>query len=137
MKGNVAAFISGLLFATGLAIGGMTDPAKILAFLDITGDWDPSMILVMGGAVTVYTVGFRLIVRRPAPVFSPRFVLPAARAVDARLITGAAIFGVGWGLAGLCPGPALTSLATGSAGVIAFVATMLVGLWIPATGGGR
>lgn len=128
MRQNVAAFFSAFIFAIGLGVGGMTDPAKIIAFLDFTGDWDPAMILVMGGAVVVYAVGYRWVLRRPTPLLSRYFRLPDARRPDGRLIVGAALFGVGWGLAGLCPGPAITSLFTGSTGVFAFVISMLVGL---------
>ena len=130
MRRNVAAFVSAFLFALGLGIGGMTQPAKVVGFLDFAGAWDPSLVLVMGGAVVVYGIGYRLVVRRPAPLLSSFFQLPRARRPDGRLIAGAAIFGVGWGLAGLCPGPALASIATGSFGVVVFVGAMLIGIAI-------
>jgi len=123
---GAAAVASGSLFALGLALAGMTRVEKVRGFLDFTGDWDPSLLFVMGGAVAVHAVAWRVVARRARPVFAPRFELPAARAVDARLLGGAALFGVGWGLGGFCPGPAVASLASG-APAAAFVAAMLGG----------
>lgn len=123
----------GLLFAIGLGIAGMTRPDKVLAFLDVTGAWDPSLALVMFGAVAVHLVGFRLVIRRRArPIFGARFELPSPRGVDRRLLAGAALFGVGWGLVGLCPGPALVSIARGSSSILIFVAAMLAGMGLHA-----
>jgi uncharacterized protein len=122
----LVAFAVGVLFAVGLGIAGMTHPSKVLAFLDVTGDWDPSLAFVMGGGVLVNFVVFRLALRRGAPLLAPSFSLPAQTALDVPLLLGAAIFGVGWGIGGFCPGPALVSLAGGTAPVVAFVAAMVV-----------
>lgn len=125
----LVAFVAGLIFAVGLGIAGMTDPQRVLGFLDVTGAWNPSLMLVMVGAILVYLAGYRGIVgRRARPIFGERFALPSARDVDRRLLAGAALFGVGWGLAGLCPGPALVSVVTTSSSILIFVATMLVGM---------
>jgi uncharacterized membrane protein YedE/YeeE len=119
MKRALVAFLSGLVFALGLALAGMTRPSKILAFLDVSGRWDPTLAFVMGGAVTVAAIAFRL---RPQKT--------SAAGIDRRLLTGAALFGLGWGLTGLCPGPAVTSLATGHAGAFVFAAAMIAGMAI-------
>ena len=124
------AFLSGLLFALGLGVGGMTKPAKVLAFLDVAGNWDPSLALVMAGAIAVYAPASRWALRRSAPLCAARFQVPTRRDLDAPLIVGAALFGAGWGLAGYCPGPALVSLASGASGVVLFVAAMLAGMGI-------
>jgi uncharacterized membrane protein YedE/YeeE len=105
----------------------MTRPSKVIGFLDLFGRWDASLALVMGSAVCVGLVAFRLILRRPAPLLASRFILPAARGVDNGLLPGAGLFGVGWGLSGLCPGPALAALVTGAPGFLIFVATMAAG----------
>jgi uncharacterized membrane protein YedE/YeeE len=124
--------IAGLLFGAGLTVSQMVDPAKVQGFLDFAGiadgTWDPSLAFVMAGALVVTALGYRLALRRPAPLMAPRFALPTRKDVDARLVTGAAIFGVGWGLAGYCPGPAVASLAFGNAEALAFVVAMLVGM---------
>ena len=125
---HVVAFASGLLFAVGLAVSGMAHPSKVMAFLDVAGDWDPSLAFVMGGGVLVNLLFFRWVLRRGAPLRAPAFSLPAMTAVDARLVVGSAVFGVGWGLGGFCPGPAVLSVVTGAAPVLAFVAAMLVGM---------
>lgn len=127
MMRNLAALASGLLFGLGLAIAQMTDPLKVLGFLDIAGDWDPSLALVLAGAAGFSLVAFRLVTRRGKPVFDMRFHLPMAGRIDAPLIMGSAIFGVGWGLAGYCPGPALAALSGLSLNAILFVAAMLTG----------
>jgi hypothetical protein len=127
---NIAALIAGILFGLGLAVSQMINPAKVLAFLDIFGRWDPSLIMVMAGAVTVTFVGFRVVQSRPAPLFGARFELPTRRDLDRRLIGGAAIFGVGWGLIGFCPGPAIASLAFGLPESIVFVVAMALGAWL-------
>ncbi|KAA0121866.1 YeeE/YedE family protein [Methylobacterium sp. P1-11] len=121
-------FAVGLLFGLGLLVSGMADPAKVLAFLDVTGRWDPSLAFVMAGAVAVSAAGYRLARRRGRPVLAPRLDVPARRDLDARLIAGAAIFGLGWGLAGLCPGPALTILTVAPAEAVTFVAAMVAGM---------
>ncbi|MEF2073075.1 YeeE/YedE family protein [Consotaella aegiceratis] len=123
-------FGGGLLFGVGLIVSGMADPAKVLNFLDLFGHWDPSLAFVMGGAVVVTFVGYRLVWRRRAPVLLEGFDLPAATRIDRRLVIGAALFGVGWGLGGFCPGPALTALSLAAPGTWAFVAAMLVGIWL-------
>jgi uncharacterized membrane protein YedE/YeeE len=126
--GILAQFIAALIFGIGLVISGMANPAKVLNFLDVAGSWDPSLAFVMGGALAVTMIGYRLVLARPKPIFAPDFQLPTRRKIDARLLLGAAIFGVGWGLAGFCPGPALTSLGLGAPGTLAFVPAMLVGM---------
>lgn len=119
----------GLLFGLGLVVSGMSDPAKVLNFLDLFGTWDPSLAFVMGGAVLVALVGYRLVLARQSPIAGGRFHLPAKADVDARVIAGPAIFGVGWGLGGFCPGPALTALGLAATGTLAFVPAMIVGMW--------
>jgi uncharacterized membrane protein YedE/YeeE len=128
----VAQFAIGLVFGLGLVVAGMSDPAKVLNFLDLgaipTGGWDPSLAFVMAGAIAVTFIGFKLVLRRPQPIFGGKFHLPTASDIDARIIAGPAIFGIGWGLAGFCPGPAFTALTTGGSPALIFVATMLVGM---------
>ncbi len=121
----IAPFASGLLFGLGLAVSGMINPAKVLNFLDVAGQWDPSLALVMGAALAVTGIGYRVIFTRAEPLFEPRFQVPANREIDTRLIAGAAIFGAGWGLAGFCPGPALSAASLGIAEVYVFLAAML------------
>lgn len=121
-------FVIGLIFGLGLVIGGMSNPAKVLNFLDVAGIWDPSLAFVLAGAVAVTFVGFRVVLRRPRPIFAEKFHLPAATHLDARIIAGPAMFGIGWGLAGFCPGPAFTALSGGSSAAITFVTTMLIGM---------
>ncbi len=130
MKQNIAALIAGIIFGLGLVVSQMIDPAKVLGFLDIFGRWDPSLSLVMAGALVVAFFGFRLIQSRPAPLFASRFELPTRRDLDSRLIAGAAIFGIGWGLTGFCPGPAIASLAFGIPESVIFVAAMALGAWV-------
>ncbi len=124
----LVALFSGALFGLGLAVSGMVDPAKVIGFLDVAGNWDPTLAFVMGGALLVAIPAFRLISRRPRPVLADDFALPTKKDVDARLLGGAALFGVGWGLAGFCPGPSVTALVTGLAPVFAFVAAMIAGM---------
>lgn len=126
----VTVFLSGVLFALGLGISGMTQPAKIIGFLDIFGAWDPSLVFVMAGAVGVNVVLYRLSVKRLRPLFAPAFTLPPKNTVSASLVTGAALFGIGWGLSGYCPGPALVSSVTGWGSVLAFVGSMLAGMYL-------
>ena len=121
------AFASGVVFGLGLAVSGMANPAKVLAFLDVAGEWDPTLAFVMAGALIVTTPAFHFILRRHRPLFSVKFVLPTLQHVDRRLVLGSALFGVGWGIAGLCPGPAVTDLVTGNASIIMFVAAMIAG----------
>lgn len=124
----VATWLTGLVFGIGIAVSGMMNPAKVLNFFDIAGSWDPSLAFVMGGAVTVTALGYRLVLRRPAPVFARSFALPSARQIDMRLIGGAAIFGIGWGIAGFCPGGALPALGTLTPAVFVFVAALVAGM---------
>jgi uncharacterized membrane protein YedE/YeeE len=127
VQAGVAAAL-GVVFALGLGLAGMTDQAKVMGFLDITGQWDPSLAFVMGGAVLLGLASFAPILRRKLPVLSNYFDLPTATAIDGRLLVGAVLFGIGWGLAGWCPGPALTSLATGRQEVAVFVLCMFIGI---------
>jgi uncharacterized membrane protein YedE/YeeE len=126
----IGAFLFGAVFALGLGLAGMTQPARIIGFLDVTGQWDPTLAVVMGSAVAVSATLFPLILKRQTPVIGDRFVLPQRRAIDARLVTGAALFGVGWGLSGYCPGPAVVSLVTAAPPVLMFVVCMAVGLYV-------
>ena len=128
MAKTVSAFTIGLLFGIGLLVSGMANPAKVLAFLDVTGHWDPSLAFVMAGAVAVSAAGYRVARRRGRPVLAPRLDIPTRRDLDPRLLVGAAVFGLGWGLAGLCPGPALTILSVVPAPAATFVAAMAVGM---------
>lgn len=121
-------FTIGLIFSAGLMLAGMTDPAKVQNFLDLAGQWDASLAFVMAGAIAVTFIGFKLVLKRKAPVFGGQFHLPTRNDADRRLILGSAIFGVGWGLAGLCPGPAIASLGIGSSASLIFVAAMLAGM---------
>lgn len=124
----IVAFVTGLVFALGLALAGMTDPMKVIGFLDVAGAWDPSLAFVMGGAVLVYGLLSRFITRRDAPLLDARFFLPTRRDIDARLVAGAALFGVGWGLGGYCPGPALVSTMSFGTSALVFTAAMLTGM---------
>ena len=128
MKNNVAALVVGIMFAIGLGISGMTRPEKVFGFLDIFGSWDASLIFVMIGAVIVHFIAFRFIVRRKSPLFSPQWHLPTKRKITRPLIAGAFLFGVGWALAGYCPGPALTSLASFQSRPFIFFVSMIVGM---------
>ena len=121
------ALLSGTLFGLGLAVSGMVNPAKVLAFLDVAGAWDPTLAFVMMGALAVTTPAFRYLLKRREPWFADAFALPTKTDLEPRLVLGAALFGIGWGLAGLCPGPAVTALVTGEISVFAFVAAMLAG----------
>lgn len=127
MKRVLAAFLSGSLFGLGLVIARMTDPTVVLGFLDVFGKFDPTLAVVLGGAVTTTVLAFRLVLQRKQPIFAPDFQLPVSRVADAPLLVGAAIFGVGWGLAGYCPGPALAGAAGGVGTALLFVPAMLVG----------
>jgi uncharacterized membrane protein YedE/YeeE len=126
----LVALLSGVLFGTGLAISGMVNPAKVLNFFDVFGTWDPSLAFVMAGALAVTMAGYRLVLRQSSPAFASRFHLPSARQIDARLITGSALFGLGWGLSGFCPGPAIASLTTLSVQPVTFIVAMLVGMFV-------
>jgi uncharacterized membrane protein YedE/YeeE len=120
--------VAGLIFGLGLLISGMANPAKVQNFLDPAGIFDPSLIFVMLGAIVVTFAGYRLVLRRPRPILAERFFLPTLKEIDARVTVGPAIFGIGWGLSGFCPGPAMTSLALLAKGTLVFVPAMLAGI---------
>lgn len=126
----LAFYLVGLIFGVGITISGMANPAKVLNFLDIAGAWDPSLIFVMGGALLTTFIGYRLVFRRPAPLLEDRFQIPTSRIIDARLVGGAAVFGIGWGIAGFCPGGALPALGTARWEVFAFTAAVIAGILI-------
>ncbi|MGM0535023.1 MAG: DUF6691 family protein [Pseudomonadota bacterium] len=123
-------YIAGLLFGLGLGISGMTDPARVLGFLDIAGAWDPTLMFVLGGAVVTNFIGYRLVLKRAAPLFGERFHLPTRQDLDVRLIGGSALFGIGWGLSGYCPGPAFASLGGLTAPLVAMLLAMIVGWFL-------
>lgn len=123
----LTAFLSGAIFAVGLALSGMTLPSKVVGFLDIGGNWDPSLAFVMVGAIAVYGLGYRLVMGRERPVLDQTWHVPTNRKIDPRLLAGSALFGLGWGLGGYCPGPALTAAGTGAGNALLFVASMLAG----------
>jgi uncharacterized membrane protein YedE/YeeE len=129
-RATLAAAVSGAVFGVGLALSTMTDRQVVLGFLDLAGAWNPTLAFVMGGAVAVAVFAFRLVLRRPAPTCADRFRVPTSDAIDAKLLAGAAIFGVGWGLAGFCPGPVLVGAAAGLADAWVFVPAMVAGSWI-------
>ncbi|HEU0029199.1 MAG TPA: DUF6691 family protein [Kofleriaceae bacterium] len=126
---GLAAFV-GALFGAGLVISGMTQPAKVVAFLDPIDGWDPTLAFVMGGAVVVYAVAYQWAKRAARPLLASRFHLPTRNDIDRQLVLGAAIFGVGWGLGGLCPGPGIVAAASGSTSALAFVVAMLAGMFV-------
>ncbi|MGA9520859.1 MAG: DUF6691 family protein [Myxococcaceae bacterium] len=132
MKAILSALGAGVLFSLGLGVGGMTDPANVQGFLDIAGDWDPGLAFVMAGALGTHALLRRFILRRATPVVAPAFPSYPATAsrVDRRLVVGAGVFGVGWGLGGYCPGPSLTSVATGGSPALTFVLSMLGGMFL-------
>lgn len=125
---NASEYLIGVLFGLGLMVSGMTNPAKIIAFLDLAGPWDPSLIFVMGGAVLVGLIAFYLAKKRTESFLGGAMHIPTRRDIDRPLIIGSALFGVGWGLAGFCPGPALVSLGTGELKAVVFVIAMLAGM---------
>ena len=125
-------FLIGLLFGTGLVVAGMSDPAKVLSFLDVaaiaSSSWDASLAFVMGGGVIIAAIGYQLVWKMRRPLFDDAFHLPNATTIDPTLVVGPAIFGIGWGLVGFCPGPAITALGTGTWQAVLFCAAMLVGM---------
>lgn len=121
------ALVAGLLFGLGLVVSRMSDPRVVLGFLDVAGAFDPTLLFVLAGAVSVTAIAFRLVLRHPRPLLDDRFHLPVARAIDRKLVLGAAMFGIGWGLAGYCPGPALVALGGGLREALYFVPAMLAG----------
>ena len=126
----LSALIVGLVFGIGLIVSGMTDPSKVLGFLDLAGNWDPSLAFVMGGAILVGLLAFRMAGRRERSLLGEAMRLPTATRIDRRLVLGSLAFGAGWGLAGYCPGPALASLASGSAKPLVFTAAMVAGMGV-------
>lgn len=137
MAKYLSSLLAGLLFGLGLALAQMTDPNKVLGFLDLAGDWDPSLLFVLGGAVGLAVLGFRLILLRRQPLFDSRFHLPTRRAIDTPLLLGSALFGVGWGIGGYCPGPAIAQLAAPNAETWVFLPAMLLGIWLRQALAGR
>jgi uncharacterized membrane protein YedE/YeeE len=125
---RLSVLLSGLLFGLGLTLSGMINPGKVIGFLDLAGNWDPSLALVMMAALAVTVPSFHLILKRKRPLFEEKFFLPTKLDIDPQLISGAALFGIGWGLAGLCPGPALAGIASLNSSVIIFVAAMIAGI---------
>ncbi|SEK42390.1 YeeE/YedE family protein [Pacificibacter marinus] len=126
---HVLTYLIGLMFGLGISFGGMANPAKVVNFFDVAGTWDPSLAFVMGGAVITAFIGYRFVFGRwDTPVFEPRFNVPTNRKLDARLLGGAAVFGIGWGIAGFCPGGALPALGTGNINVFIFFAALVVGI---------
>jgi len=130
---TISTFLVGLIFSIGLCLSGMTQPSKVIGFLDIAGSWDPSLALVMFGAVATYFVGQRFILKRDTPILAKSYGLPTRVDIDGRLLAGSAMFGVGWGLAGFCPGPALASLVTLDPNIFIFVISMTLGMYVYGT----
>ncbi|MEZ4659585.1 MAG: DUF6691 family protein [Caldilineaceae bacterium] len=130
MKQYLIALISGLIFGFGLGLSQMIDQGRVLGFMDVAGVWDPTLLFVLGGAVGVTVITFRFVLRMSAPLFSPKFYLPTRKDIDLPLVAGAAVFGIGWGISGYCPGPAVASLALGSLNPILFVISVAVGSYI-------
>ena len=128
MRGVAVGFVCGLMFGTGLLVSGMVQPSKVLGFLDLFGSWDPSLAVVMAAALAVAWPGFALARRRGQPVFAAQSLWPTASAIDRPLVAGSVLFGIGWGLVGLCPGPAIENLGTGSVWVFVFVLAMIAGM---------
>lgn len=129
MNKLISAFLIGGVFGLGIAVSGMINPAKVLNFFDIAGTWDPSLIFVMGGGLAVAFIGYRLVFgRRKAPMFETSFALPAKRTIDSQLVGGAALFGIGWGIAGFCPGAAIPALGLGYSTTPIFVAAVIAGI---------
>lgn len=126
----IFAIFIGLVFGIGILLSGMVDPAKVINFFDITGSWDPSLAFVMLGAVSVTALGYRLVWRLKAPLFDKQFHVPSARIIDRRLIIGSALFGIGWGIAGFCPGAAIPAIGTGQWEVILFLVAVITGIWL-------
>jgi uncharacterized membrane protein YedE/YeeE len=127
-RAYLSIFIAGFLFGLGLVVSGMSNPAKVVGFLDIAGNWDPSLILVMGGGLLVTVPAFHLVLKNPQPLFEEKFFLPTLKAVDSKLVAGAVLFGIGWGIAGFCPGPALAALISLNPLVWLFLAAMIGGM---------
>jgi uncharacterized protein len=131
-KQQLSAALAGALFGVGLLLSGMTQPSKVIGFLDVFGAWDASLAFVMLGAIGVHALGYRWVRRRSAPLFAKTFAVPTRRDLDAKLLIGAGLFGIGWGLSGYCPGPAVVSLASLGAGVLVFMAALALGMALTA-----
>lgn len=129
MRSLLLSFVAGLVFGLGLVVSGMTQPSKVINFLDVTGDWDPSLGLVMAGAIGVHALAYRFVDRLPKPLWAQSWSVPTRRDIDAQLLIGAVLFGAGWGLGGYCPGPAITAAITGHPSTLTFTAAMLAGMW--------
>lgn len=127
---NIIALLAGLLFGLGLAVSGMIDTQKVINFLDISGQWDPSLAFVMASALIITLPGFHFLLKRPQPFFESRFSLPTLKQIDKKLVVGACLFGIGWGLYGYCPGPAIAMLGSIDINNIAFVLAMITGMYI-------
>jgi len=127
---TLSSFVVGIIFGLGLAVSEMINPARVIGFLDIAGRWDPTLMFVMGGALAITLPAFAFILPRARPLLDGEFFLPTKRDIDRPLILGSALFGVGWGLSGFCPGPALAGLASGAPGVMLFVVAMIAGQWL-------
>jgi uncharacterized membrane protein YedE/YeeE len=127
MGRNIAGLLAGLLMGAGLAVAQMINPQKVIAFLDLAGDWDPSLAVVLASALAVSFVGYRMTVGQRGPVFADTFQIPTRRDIDMKLVAGAALFGIGWGMGGYCPGPAISALSMGLWEPVIFVAAMLAG----------
>ncbi|NOH83807.1 YeeE/YedE family protein [Vibrio sp. 03-59-1] len=126
---SLSALVSGILFGVGMVLSGMTDPAVVIGFLDVFGEWNPSLIFVMGGALAVFMPFYHFVIKpRQAPVVADAFCIASKTSIDMQLVVGAAVFGLGWGLAGICPGPAVSSLALGNVDVLVFFSMMMLGL---------
>jgi uncharacterized membrane protein YedE/YeeE len=128
MKRTLSAFVAGAIFGTGLIISEMVNPKRVKGFLDVSGNWDPTLVFVMAGAFLVTGIGYKLVFFRSKPLFESSFSVPTKRVIDARLVIGAILFGMGWGLGGLCPGPAIVSAATLNPNVVIFVVAMIAGM---------
>jgi len=126
----ISAYVSALLFGLGLGVSGMTQPSKVIGFLDIAGNWDPSLLFVMVGAIAVHSVSYRLITKRESPVLTTKFQIPTNKQLDASLIIGSAVFGMGWGIGGFCPGPALVASVSGALPVLFFLGAMISGVYL-------
>ena len=126
----LAAFFSAVIFGLGLGLSGMTLPTKVIGFLDVTGNWDPSLAFVMIGAIVVHSVSYRLIMKRKSPILTTAFQIPTKRQIDLKLILGSLLFGAGWGLGGFCPGPAIVASVSGATSVLLFVASMVAGIYL-------
>lgn len=130
MKRNMLALLAGVLFGLGLCVSRMADPAKVINFLDVAGNWDPSLMLVMAGALLVTMITFRFVLKRSSPLFDTHFRLPTVADIDVKLIAGASLFGIGWGMIGYCPGPAVTALGFGLTSPVIVVMAMITGFMV-------